>query len=108
MYYTPNGQSAVVVAERLHRLDFREPHSMALIDSVPVPCRGVDHMDFTADGRFLIASCEFSGMVIKMDVATRTVVGTLALPLPGSKASILERMPGTFQFSRLSKSKCHI
>ncbi len=79
MYYTPDGQYAIVVAERVHRLDFRNPVTMALVDSLPVPCRGVDHMDFSADGRYLIASCEFSGSLIKLDVAKRAVVGTLEL-----------------------------
>ena len=79
MYYTPDGKYAIVVAERVHRLDFRNPVTMALVDSVPVPCRGVDHIDFSADGRYLIASCEFSGSLIKLDVAKRTVVGTMAL-----------------------------
>jgi YVTN family beta-propeller protein len=87
MYYTPDGQYAVVVAERVHRLDFRNPTTMALVDSVPLPCRGIDHMDFSADGRYLIGSCEFSGSLIKLDVAKRTVVGTLELaPLPASGA----------------------
>jgi YVTN family beta-propeller protein len=79
MYYTPDGKYAIVVAERVHRLDFRDAKTMALVDSLPVPCRGIDHMDFSADGRYLIASCEFSGSLIKLDVAKRAVVGTLAL-----------------------------
>jgi DNA-binding beta-propeller fold protein YncE len=82
MYYTPDGKFAIVVAERVHRLDFRNATTMELVDSIPVPCRGVDHMDFSADGRYLIASCEFSGSIIKMDVAKRAVVGMLALPHP--------------------------
>ena len=79
MYYTPDGQYAIVVAERVHRLDFRNPTTMTLVDSVPVPCRGIDHMDFSADGRYLIASCEFSGSLIKLEVVKRAVVGTIAL-----------------------------
>ena len=79
MYYTPDGGYAIVVAERVHRLDFRNPSTMALVDSVPVPCRGIDHLDYSADGRYLIASCEFSGSLVKLDVAKRSVVGTLAL-----------------------------
>jgi len=79
MYYTPDGQYAIVVAERIHRLDFRNPTTMALVDSIPVPCRGIDHIDFSADGRYLIASCEFSGSLIKLDVSKRAVVRTLAL-----------------------------
>ncbi|MBA3844564.1 MAG: hypothetical protein H0X39_18440, partial [Actinobacteria bacterium] len=80
MYFTPNGSRAIVVAERLHRLDFRDPHSFALRHSLTVPCSGVDHMDFSADGSYLIASCEFSGQLIKVDVASESVVGTLTLP----------------------------
>ena len=80
MYFTPNGQYAIVVAERLHRLDFRNAHSFRLHHSLAVPCSGVDHMDFSADERYLIASCEFSGQLIKVDVASERVVGTLTLP----------------------------
>jgi YVTN family beta-propeller protein len=83
MYFTPDGKFAIVVAERVHRLDFRDPATMRLQESLAVPCRGVDHMDFTADGRFLIASCEFSGELLKVDVEKRRVVGTLALHAAG-------------------------
>jgi DNA-binding beta-propeller fold protein YncE len=85
MYFTPNGRFAIVVAERLHRLDFRDAHTFALHRSVNVPCRGVDHMDFSADERYLIASCEFSGQLVKLDVASERVVGALTLP-DGSSA----------------------
>jgi YVTN family beta-propeller protein len=80
MYFTPNGQYAIVVAERLHRLDFRDAHSFQLHNSVSVPCSGVDHMDFSADEKYLIASCEFSGQLVKVNLATERVVGTLNLP----------------------------
>jgi DNA-binding beta-propeller fold protein YncE len=85
MYFTPDGRYAIVVAERLHRLDFRNAHTFALHHSLPVPCAGVDHMDFSASGSYLIASCEFSGQVVKVNVATERVVGTLTLP-DGSSA----------------------
>jgi YVTN family beta-propeller protein len=80
MYFTPNGRYAIVVAERLARLDFRDPHTFKLAYSLPVPCRGVDHMDFSADGSFFLASCEFSSQMIKVDVARKKVVGTIDLP----------------------------
>jgi YVTN family beta-propeller protein len=80
MYYTPDGKFAIVVAERLHRLDFRDAQTMKLIESLVVPCRGIDHMDFSANGRYLIASCEFSGEMVKVDVATHKLLGTLKLP----------------------------
>ena len=61
MYYTPDGKYAIVVAEAKRQLDFRDAQTMKLVEIVPVPCRGVDHMDFSPDGRYLVASCEFSG-----------------------------------------------
>ena len=83
MYYTPDGRAAIVVAERLQRLDFRDPQTMVLAHSLPVPCPGVDHMDFSADGTYLLASCEFGGSLIKVDVAHQKVVGSVGLPKHG-------------------------
>ena len=80
MYFTPDGRYAIVVAERLHRLDFRFVHGFSLHRSLVVPCAGVDHMDFSADGRYAIASCEFSGQVIKINIRRERVVGVLNLP----------------------------
>jgi YVTN family beta-propeller protein len=80
MYFTPNGKYAIVVAERLHRLDFRDARTFKLHHSIAVPCSGVDHMDFSADGSYLIASCEFSGQMLKVDVARERVTGVLTLP----------------------------
>jgi DNA-binding beta-propeller fold protein YncE len=79
LYFTPDGRFAVVIAERQHRIDFRNPHDMTLVQSISLSCRGVDHMEFTADGRYAIATCEFSGQLVKIDLATRDVVGYLTL-----------------------------
>jgi DNA-binding beta-propeller fold protein YncE len=79
LYYTPNGRRAIVVAEQLRRLDFHEPRTMRLRHSLHVPCEGVDHLDFTADGRHLLASCEFSGQLLWVDVAAERVVGVVRL-----------------------------
>jgi YVTN family beta-propeller protein len=79
LYFTPDGRDGIVVAERLARLDFRDPHSFRLHRSVPVPCRGVDHLDFSADGSYLVASCEFSGELVKVDLLQKRLVGTLQL-----------------------------
>jgi DNA-binding beta-propeller fold protein YncE len=81
MYYTPDGRYAIVVAERRKDLDFRDAQTMALVHSLAVPCRGVDHMDFSANGRYLVASCEFSGQMVKVDVAGQSLIGTLKLPM---------------------------
>jgi YVTN family beta-propeller protein len=81
MYYTPDGKLAIVVAERKKRLDFHDPHDMVkVVKQLPVPdCAGVDHMDFSIDGRYLIASCEFGGKVVKVDVEEQKVLGYLEL-----------------------------
>ena len=83
LYFTPDGRYAIVVAERLQRLDFRDAHSMQLHKSLPVACPGVDHMDFTADGRYLLASCEFSGQMVVVDVAREKVVSYVKLTAGG-------------------------
>ncbi|HEX3455030.1 MAG TPA: hypothetical protein VHS03_10415 [Gaiellaceae bacterium] len=88
MYFTPDGRYAIVVAERLDRLDFRDAHTFALHHSLRVPCSGIDHMDFSADGSYLIASCEFSSQLVKVDVAQERVVGTLDLPAGASPQDV--------------------
>jgi YVTN family beta-propeller protein len=88
MYYTPDGKYAIVVAERIKKLLFYDAQTMKLAYSIAVPCRGVDHMDFTADGRQFIASCEFSGELIKVDVQSREVVGALTLPVQSGAKGI--------------------
>lgn len=88
MYFTPDGKFALVVAERLRRLDFRDPHTMALRHSLHVRCSGVDHADFTADGRFAVFSCEFSGQLVKVDIARQKVVGYLHVKEGGSPQDV--------------------
>ena len=68
LYSTPDGRSAVVVEEANRQLAFRDPRTWRLQRQVAMPCAGVDHMDFSADGRFLLASCEFSGDVVRVDL----------------------------------------
>src|SRR6266496_3694200 len=84
LYFTPGGRFAIVVAEREHRLDFRFAHTMKLHRALTVPCSGVDHMDFSANGRFLLASCEFSAEMVKVDVRRRA----RSLPQPQREAAL--------------------
>ena len=79
MYFTPDGKSAMVIAEARRRIDFRDPQDMKLDQSLRVQCKGLDHVEFTADNRYAIATCEFSGQLVKIDLATRSVVGYLTL-----------------------------
>lgn len=79
LYFTPDGKSAIVVAERLQRLDFRDPHTFRLQKTLPVRCPGIDHADFSGDGRYLLATCEFSARLVKVDLTHRRIVGYLDL-----------------------------
>ena len=89
MYFTPDGQSAIVVAEALKRLDFRDPHNMTLQSSLPVPqCAGINHADFSIDGRYVIFTCEFQGGLVKIDLANRKVLGYIKLSKGGMPQDI--------------------
>jgi YVTN family beta-propeller protein len=77
LYYTPDGTKAIVVAERFNRLDFRDPHTWKLLNSITIPSPGVDHMDFTADGRYLFASTEYDGVVVRIDTVTMKLAGSV-------------------------------
>jgi YVTN family beta-propeller protein len=84
MYYTPNGTWAVIVAEAFKRLDFRDPQTMALEVSLDVPeCAGINHGDFSIDGRYAIFTCEYAGSLAKVDFVERKVVGYLKLSRGG-------------------------
>jgi YVTN family beta-propeller protein len=89
MYFTPDGSEAIVVAEAHQRLDFRDPHSMALKSSLKVTgCKGINHADFSIDGRYAIFTCEFSGALAKIDLVQRRVHGLLKLSKGGMPQDI--------------------
>jgi DNA-binding beta-propeller fold protein YncE len=80
LYFTSDGRRAIVVAEARRELDFRDPHSMRLRHALHVPqCPGVDHMDYTADGRLALVSCEFGARMIVVDLVHERVVRTISL-----------------------------
>lgn len=87
LYFTPDGRYALVMAERLRRIDVRDPHSMKLVRSLPVPCWGVNHADFTADLSAFVASCEFSGKLIVVDKDATRIIKSIdlnAVKTPGA------------------------
>jgi DNA-binding beta-propeller fold protein YncE len=80
MYFTPDGRYAVVMAERMRQMDFRNAHSMRLHHTLAVPqCAGVNHADYTANGRYMLVSCEFGAAMIVVDVPHERVVKTIPL-----------------------------
>jgi YVTN family beta-propeller protein len=89
MYWSPDGRSAIVVAEALKRLDFRDPQTMALQGSIAVPqCKGINHADFSIDGRIVIFTCEFQGGLVRIDLVGRKVLGYLKLSRGGMPQDI--------------------
>ena len=79
LYFTPDGAHALVMAERLRRIDVRNPHTMKLQRSLPVPCHGINHADYSADLSFFVASCEFSGKLVVVDKEATKVVKVIDL-----------------------------
>ncbi|MEZ0167743.1 YncE family protein [Microvirga sp. TS319] len=89
MYFMPDGRSAIVVAEAYRRLEFRDPRTMALQHSLPVPqCAGINHADFSIDGRYAIFTCEFGGSLVKIDLVKGAVDGSLRLSKGGMPQDI--------------------
>ena len=95
MYYTPDGKYALVVAEQRERLEWYDAKTMKFVKELWVPCKGVDHMDFSANGRYLIASCEFAGAVIKVDVEKGKLLGRLPLEPHGMPQDVKLSPDGT-------------
>jgi YVTN family beta-propeller protein len=87
LYFTPDGRWAIDVAETKGRrpggdaLIFHDPQRWTVHRRIPTPaCVGIDHLDFTADGRYALASCEFSGRLLVLDVARQRVHRMIDLP----------------------------
>jgi YVTN family beta-propeller protein len=89
MYFTPDGRFAIIVAEARKRLDFRDAQTMQMQGSLPMPdCGGVNHADFSIDGRYAIFTCEFTGRLAKVDMVNRKVIGYLKLSSGGMPQDI--------------------
>ena len=82
MYFLPDGSAAVSVAEARRTLVFYDPHTWAEQGELPIPdCGGIDHADFTVDGRTAVFTCEFAGRVAVVDVASRTLLRMIDMPV---------------------------
>ncbi|MGH6623615.1 MAG: hypothetical protein ACREBN_06565, partial [Burkholderiaceae bacterium] len=80
MYWSPDGKHAIVVAEAYKRLDFRDAKTMKIDYTIQTPrCAGINHADFSIDGRYALFTCEFNGSITKVDLVERKVLGTIKL-----------------------------
>ncbi|MDQ2756766.1 MAG: YncE family protein, partial [Actinomycetota bacterium] len=97
LYFTPDGRYALVMAEALRRIDVRDAHTMNLVRSLPIPCAGINHADFTADLSTLLVSCEFSGKLALVDAdATRVIsmINLNTIKTPGATDPAMARSMG--------------
>ena len=97
LYFTPDGSTAIVMAERLNRIDFYDRLTWKRRMSVSAPCTGVNHADWSADGRWFLATCEFSGDLVKVDTATGEILNVLPLE-KGSMPQDLRLAPDGTKF----------
>jgi YVTN family beta-propeller protein len=84
LYFTPDGSRSIVVEDMLHGAP-AEPNGLLFLDRktwkkvgfVPIPWAGANHLDFSADGKVLFLSCEYSGRIVAVDVAKMKVIKSL-------------------------------
>ncbi|MFF1453397.1 YncE family protein [Streptomyces sp. NPDC058274] len=98
LYFTPNGKYAIVMASLDRELVFRDAHTMKRVKSEPVSCYGVNHADFSLDGRYFIVSCEFSGELLKVDTEKMKVVAQQKLPYDGAMPQDVKISPDGKRF----------
>jgi DNA-binding beta-propeller fold protein YncE len=79
LYFTLDGGLAIVAAEPQNRLDFYDPGSWQSVARLPIPASGVDHLDLSADGRYLLVTGEFGGQLVRVDLDRLAVAGVLRL-----------------------------
>jgi YVTN family beta-propeller protein len=77
LYFSPDGTKAIVMAERNSEVDFYDPKTWARIKSLHIPHPGVNHAEFTADGKTMVASTEFSGFLVRIDLDSMEITGEL-------------------------------
>jgi YVTN family beta-propeller protein len=89
MYFSPDGLNAIVVEEAEKRLAFRDPKTMEFRYFIETPgCKGINHADFSIDGKWAIFTCEFGGSLAKIDLVERKVVGYIKLSRGGMPQDI--------------------
>lgn len=81
MYFSPDGKYAISVAEARRKLVWYDPHTWQVHDETAAPdCAGIDHADFSADGRTAVFTCEFAGRVAVVDVVTHKLLRMIDMP----------------------------
>jgi DNA-binding beta-propeller fold protein YncE len=81
MYFTPDGQFAISVAEERRQLVWYDPHTWQQKDVTPTPgCAGIDHADYSPNGKTAVFTCEFAGRVAVVDIPSHKVLRVIDMP----------------------------
>jgi len=92
LYFTPDGKAAIVMVEQHDIVRFSDPRTYRSRAEVTARgCRGPNHADFSANGRFFVVTCEFSGELVKIGTLSHKVLGVLPL---GMRATARHAAPG--------------
>jgi len=81
LYFSLDGRKAIVILDShlagARQVYFYDRRTWRLLKVLRIPWAGADHLDFTADGRYALLSTEYSGYVVKIDVARMSLVKAL-------------------------------
>ena len=86
LYFTLDGRMAIVVLDSslsggeyggAAQLYFYNRRTWHLIKALRIPWAGANHLDFSADGRYLLLSTEYTGRVVRVDVRRMRITGVL-------------------------------
>jgi YVTN family beta-propeller protein len=103
LYFTPDGSRSIIVEDMLlgapadpNGLLFLDRKTWKKVGFVGIPWAGANHLDFTADGKTLFVSCEYSGHIVAVDVATMKIL--TSLNVGGSPTDVRLSPDGTVVF----------
>jgi len=108
LYFAPGGHQALVMAEARRRIDFYDLPGFRPAKRLQVDCPGVNHADFSPDGSYLIASCEFGARLVRVDMRTEKVTGYLQLPGGSPQDVRLDNTGKTFWVADMNLGGVHL
>ena len=79
LYFTPDGEHAIVMAERRNRIDYYDPQTWEREFSIATPCNGPNHAEWSIDGQWYWVTCEFSAQMLRVSTAGE-ILGVLDIP----------------------------
>lgn len=82
VYFTLDGEKAIVVTDYIavedlpdNGVHFYDPETWELLRFVQIPWTGADDLDLSADGTYLMISCEYSGVIARVDTDAMELAG---------------------------------